>query len=75
MGEVINPPSGPTEQDVREHFAGQLPDDAKLIRPAYTSIWALEDYTLLWDWRNGYANLNGVKKCPCCGQSINIKCS
>jgi len=50
-----HPPSGPTEQEVREHFGDKLKADAKLMRPAYTSIWALEDGTLLWDWRNGFA--------------------
>ena len=49
------PPSGPTEQEVREHFGDKLKADAKLMRPAYTSIWALEDGTLLWDWRGGFA--------------------
>jgi len=50
------PPSGPTEQEVREHFGDKLKADAPLMRPAYTSIWALEDGTLLWDWRNGFAD-------------------
>jgi len=65
-----HPPAGPTEQDVRDHFAGQLPTDAKLMRPAYTSIWALEDGTLLWDWRNGYAQIGEQCKCKTCGQVI-----
>ena len=54
MNSLNMPPSGPTEQEVREHF--KLSADAPLMRPAYTSIWALEDGTLLWDWRNGYAD-------------------
>lgn len=52
-----HPPVGPSEQDVRDHFKGKILTDAKLMRPAYTSIWALEDGTLLWDWRNGYADI------------------
>ena len=51
-----HPPAGPTEQEVREHFGNKLKPDAELMRPAYTSIWALEDGTLLWDWRNGFAD-------------------
>jgi len=51
-----HPPSGPTEQEVREHFGDKLKADARLMRPAYTSIWTLEDGTLLWDWRNGFAD-------------------
>jgi len=71
MGEVTHPPAGPTEQDVRDHFAGQLPTDAKLMRPAYTSIWALEDGTLLWDWRNGYASLFvEAFTCKACGHIL-----
>jgi len=57
-----HPPSGPTEQEVREHFGDKLKPDAKLMRPAYTSIWALEDGTLLWDWRNGFAELDDSPK-------------
>ncbi len=57
MFSKTNIPSGPTEQEVREHFGDKLKADAKLMRPAYTSIWALEDGTLLWDWRNGFAEL------------------
>jgi len=52
-----HPPSGPTEQEVREHFGDKLKADAQLMRPAYTSIWALEDGTLLWDWRNGFSEI------------------
>lgn len=52
----INPPIGPTEQEVREHFGDKLSPDVKLMRPPYTSIWALEDGTLLWDWRNGFSD-------------------
>ena len=57
-----HPPSGPTEQEVREHFGDKLKADSKLMRPAYTSIWALEDGTLLWDWRNGFAELGEPPK-------------
>lgn len=53
---IKHPPSEPTEQEVRQHFGDKLKADAKLMRPAYTSIWALEDGTLLWDWRNGFAD-------------------
>jgi len=53
-----HPPAGPDEAEVRKHFGVQLPPDAQLMRPAYTSVWALEDGTLLWDWRNGYADLS-----------------
>jgi len=52
-----HPPSGPTEQEVRKHFGDKLKADAQLMRPAYTSIWALEDGTLLWDWRNGFSEI------------------
>ena len=45
----------PTEQEVREHF--NLSADAPLMRVPQTTIWALTDGTLLWDWRNGYAEL------------------
>jgi len=55
-----HPPSGPTEQEVRQHFGDKLKADAKLMRPDYTSIWALEDGTLLWDWRNGFAELGSA---------------
>lgn len=49
-------PAGPSEEEVREHFGDKLPASAKLMRPPYTSIWALEDGTLLWDWRNGFSD-------------------
>lgn len=52
-----HPLSGPNEQELRDHFGDKLPADAKLMRPDHTTIWALEDGTLLWDWRNGYADL------------------
>lgn len=54
-------PAGPSEEEVREHFGGRIPPEAKLMQPPYTSIWALEDGTLLWDWRNGFSG-NGVAK-------------
>lgn len=57
-----HPPAGPTEQEVLDHFDGLLPADAKLMRPPYTSIWALENGTLLWDWRNGFADLSQERK-------------
>ncbi len=60
---TTHPPVGPTEQDVRAHFGKQLPAHAQLMRPAYTSIWALEDGTLLWDWKEGYATLGSKLKC------------
>jgi hypothetical protein len=56
--DTLTPPGGPTEQELRLHFAETLPTDAKLMRPEYTTIWALEDGTLLWDWKNGYADLS-----------------
>lgn len=77
MSNTTHPPAGPTEQDVREHFAGQIPDDAQLMRPAYTSIWALEDGTLLWDWRNGYAvigSANHIKAAESSGEIAKLKC-
>ena len=60
---TTHPPVGPTEQEVREHFTDKIPVDARLLRPAYTSIWALEDGTLLWDYKNGYAQLGPKLKC------------
>jgi len=57
------PPVGPTEQEVREHFGAKLSPASPLMRPAYTSIWALEDGTLLWDWKEGYAALGPKLKC------------
>jgi Cdc6-like AAA superfamily ATPase len=60
---TTHPPVGPTEQDVRAHFDKHLPADVQLMRPAYTSIWALEDGTLLWDWKEGYATLGSELKC------------
>ncbi len=57
-----NLPSGPTEQEVRQHYGELLPPDAKLMRPAYTSIWALEDGSLLWSWRNGFEGIGGKPK-------------
>lgn len=51
-----NLPAGPSEAEVREHFGDKIPPGTKLMRPAYTSIWALEDGTLLWDWRNGFSD-------------------
>lgn len=47
--------SPPTEQEVREHF--NLSADAPLMKVPQTTIWALTDGTLLWDWRNGYAEI------------------
>lgn len=52
---TTHPPVGPTEQELRQHFGDKLAIDAPLMRPAYTSVWALEDGTLLWDWKNGYS--------------------
>ena len=49
----------PTEEEMRTHFGDKLKPDAVLMRPDYTTIWALEDGTLLWDWRNGYAVVKG----------------
>ena len=46
--------TSPTEREVREHF--NLSADEPLMQVPYTTIWALEDGTLLWDWRNGYAD-------------------
>lgn len=60
---TTHPPVGPTEQEVRQHFGDKLSPDAKLMRPAYTSIWALEDGTLLWDWKNGYNRIGAKLKC------------
>ena len=60
---TTHPPVGPTEQEVRAHFGAKLNPVVNLIRPAYTSIWALEDGTLLWDWKNGYSNLGSNLKC------------
>ncbi len=50
----------PTEQEVREHF--KLSADVPLMRVPQTTIWALEDGTLIWDWRNGYAELGEKPK-------------
>lgn len=58
-----HPPVGPTEAEVRDHFRGLLLTEEKLMRPAYTSIWALEDGTLLWDWKNGYARIGTALNC------------
>lgn len=51
-----NLPAGPSEAEVLEHFGDKIPPGSKLMRPPYTSIWALEDGTLLWDWRNGFSD-------------------
>lgn len=51
------PNSPPTEELVRDHFYGLLPKGAKIVQVPQTTIWALEDGTLLWDWRDGYATL------------------
>lgn len=59
---VKHPPSGPTEQEVREHFGDKLNPVVPLMQVPYTSIWALEDGTLLWDWRNGFAELGEPSK-------------
>jgi len=32
------------------------------MKVPYTTIWALTDGTLLWDWRNGYADLSDKPK-------------
>jgi len=47
----------PTEAEVRKQFEGQIPNDAKLMQPDHTTIWALDDGTLLWDWKGGFAQL------------------
>jgi hypothetical protein len=60
---TTHPPVGPTEKDVRAHFGAKLNPASPLMRPAYTSIWALEDGTLLWDWKEGYAVLGPKLKC------------
>lgn len=51
----------PSELEVRKHFSMKLSPDARLMRVPQTTIWVLEDGTLLWDWRNGYADLTHTK--------------
>lgn len=50
--------SQPTEQELRDHFGDSLPADTEIERIPYTTVWATEDGVLLWDWRNGYADLS-----------------
>jgi len=57
MEPLNNRPQRPEEAEVRKHFGEQIPTDAPLMRPPYTTVWALQDGTLLWDWRNGYASI------------------
>lgn len=52
----------PAEEQVRQHFGKLLKDTDAIMRPPYTTIWALEDGTLLWDWKSGYADLGPVLK-------------
>lgn len=53
----------PTEEQIRAHFGKLLSDDAKIMRPPYSTVWALEDGTLLWDAGGGYADIGPVLKC------------
>lgn len=54
--------NAPTEAEVRQHFGKLLKDTDVIMRPPYTTIWALEDGTLLWDWKSGFADLGPVLK-------------
>lgn len=47
----------PTEQELRQHFGKLLKPDAVVETIKYTAIWAADDGTLLWDPKNGYADL------------------
>ncbi len=60
----------PTEQEVREHF--NLSADAPLMKVPQTTIWALEDGTLLWDWRNGYAELEEPRRPAKCAERHSV---
>lgn len=52
----------PTETEVLNHFGSKIPTYAKLMKVPYTTIWALTDGTLLWDKRNGFADLGEAPK-------------
>jgi len=47
----------PTEQELRDHFGDSLPADTAVERIPHTTVWATEEGVLLWDGRNGYADL------------------
>jgi hypothetical protein len=42
----------------RNHFGDSLPTHTAIERIPHTTIWATEEGVLLWDWRNGYADLS-----------------
>lgn len=48
----------PTEQELRDHFGDRLPADTVIERIPHTTVWATNEGVLLWDWRNGYADLS-----------------
>lgn len=50
--------NSPTEQEIREHYGDKLPADAVIESVPYTTVWATDEGVLLWDWRNGYADLS-----------------
>lgn len=50
--------SPPTEQELRDYFGDELPADTAIERIPHTTVWATDDGVLLWDWRNGYADLS-----------------
>lgn len=49
--------SPPTEQEIRGHYGDKLPADTAIERIPHTTVWATDEGVLLWDWRNGYADL------------------
>ncbi len=52
----------PDEWELRGHFGDLLPKDTKLMQPRHTQIWAIDDGTLLWDPKNGYAKFEPKPK-------------
>lgn len=48
----------PTEQELRDYFGDSLPADTAIERVPHTTVWATDEGILLWDWRNGYADLS-----------------
>lgn len=53
----MNQETPPTEQELRDHFGDKLPADTAIERIPYTTVWVTDEGVLLWDWRNGYADL------------------
>lgn len=60
----------PTEDGIRAHFGKALPAEMPIEQIPHTRVWATAEGVLLWDPKNGYADITAKPYTPYSGNMI-----